>query len=236
MHIIESYKNLNKKELVILFSSLFLIIASFILFKNKNYLTLIASLIGANALIFVAKGDVLGQILTIIFSLFYGYISYEYKYYGELITYLGMSAPIAFISAIIWIKNPYSKLEVKTSDLNIKKGIILFISAIIITITFYFILNYLNTTNLLISSISVFTSFLAVSLMMLRSKYYALAYAMNDIILIIMWILASFDNISYVPMVVCFVIFLVNDTYGFINWNILEKKQKENKNEKSIND
>lgn len=236
MHIIESYKNLNKKELVILFSSLFLIIASFILFKNKNYLTLIASLIGANALIFVDKGDVLGQILTIIFSLFYGYISYEYKYYGELITYLGMSAPIAFISAIIWIKNPYSKLEVKTSDLNIKKGIILFISAIIITITFYFILKYLNTTNLLISSISVFTSFLAVSLMMLRSKYYALAYAMNDIILIIMWILASFDNISYVPMVVCFVIFLVNDTYGFINWNILEKKQKENKNEKSIND
>ena len=79
----------------------------------------------------------------------------------------------------------------------------------------------------MISTISVFTSFLAASLMLFRSKYYALAYASNDIVLIILFILASIENISYIPMVICFIIFLINDLYGFINWTKMSKKQNE---------
>ena len=137
MRIIESFKNLNKKEILLWISSLIIIFISFFIFKNKNYLTLLTSLIGATALIFISKGDVIGQILIIIFSFIYGYISYEFKYYGELITYLGMSAPIALITAIIWIKNPYSKVEVKISNLNKSKILFLIILSLIVTILFY---------------------------------------------------------------------------------------------------
>ena len=38
--------------------------------SDKNYLTIIASLIGATALIYVAKGEPMGQILTVVFSVF----------------------------------------------------------------------------------------------------------------------------------------------------------------------
>ena len=137
MRIIESFKNLNKKEILLWISSLIIIFISFFIFKNKNYLTLLTSLIGATALIFISKGDVIGQILIIIFSFIYGYISYEFKYYGELITYLGTSAPIALITAIIWIKNPYSKVEVKISNLNKSKILFLIILSLIVTILFY---------------------------------------------------------------------------------------------------
>ena len=34
------------------------------------------------------------------------------------------------------------------------------------------------------------------------------------------------EEISYIPMVVNFIMFLVNDIYGFINWNIMQKRQK----------
>ena len=225
MRILESFKNLSKKEMILWISSLSIIVLFFVIFKNNNYLTLVTSLIGATALLFVSKGDVIGQILTIVFSFFYGYISFEYKYYGELITYLGMSAPAALVTAIIWIKNPYSRLEVKVTKLTKKKVIYLFLITLLITIIFYFILKYFNNKNLLISTISVFTSFLASSLMFLRSRYYALAYTSNDIILIILWILASIDNITYIPMVICFIIFLINDLYGFINWTKMTKNQ-----------
>lgn len=226
MNIIKSIKNLKKYEILIWVISIFSILISFFAFKNDNYLTLIASLIGVTALIFVAKGDVLGQVLTILFSLFYGYISFNYKYYGELITYVGMTAPIALFSIITWLNNPYNEKEVKIANLTKRKIIILIIFSIIITLLFYFILNYFNTKNLIISTISVLTSFLAVSLTMLRNRYYALAYALNDIILIILWLLASFENITYIPMIVCFLMFLLNDIYGFINWTIMKKRQE----------
>ncbi len=63
--------------------------------------------------------------------------------------------------------------------------------------------------------------------MYLRSSAYALSYAANDIVLIILWIMASLDNISYLPMIVCFAMFFINDIYGFINWRRMKKRQTE---------
>jgi nicotinamide riboside transporter PnuC len=63
--------------------------------------------------------------------------------------------------------------------------------------------------------------------MYLRSSAYALSYAANDIVLIILWIMASIDNISYLPMIVCFVMFFINDMYGFFNWRKMKKRQTE---------
>jgi hypothetical protein len=60
-----------------------------------------------------------------------------------------------------------------------------------------------------------------------RSPYYAVAYSFNDIVLIVLWVLATIENPAYFCMVICFVIFLINDTYGFINWQRLRKKQAE---------
>ena len=85
----------TKGEWALFASSVALIIISFAVFDRQNYLTLAASLIGAAALIFNAKGNPIGQALMIIFSVLYGVISYACAYYGEMITYLGMTMPMA---------------------------------------------------------------------------------------------------------------------------------------------
>ena len=64
-------------------------------FDRENYLTLAASLIGVTSLIFNAKGNPIGQVLMVLFSLLYGIISYTFAYYGEMVTYLGMTMPMA---------------------------------------------------------------------------------------------------------------------------------------------
>ncbi len=66
---------------------------------------------------------------------------------------------------------------------------------------------------------------MASALTFLRSPYYALFYAANDIVLIVLWSLASAENISYIPMVICFSCFFINDLYGFINWQRMKKRQ-----------
>ena len=82
------------------------ITASWLIFPSGGGLTLLASLIGATFLILNAKGNVWGQVLTVGFSLLYGVISYSTAYYGEMITYLGMTAPIAAASVVSWARNP----------------------------------------------------------------------------------------------------------------------------------
>lgn len=205
------------------------ITVSFLLFGNGGYLTLAASLIGVTSLIFNAKGNPMGQALMIAFSLMYGYISYTFSYYGEMITYLGMTLPMAVAALVSWMKNPFdgNRTQVRVYKLNKKDIAVMWTAAIITTAVFYFILKYFNTANLILSTVSVTTSFLAVYMTYKRSPAYAIGYAANDIVLIALWSLASKQDPSYISVVVCFVIFLVNDLYGFLCWKVMEKKQRE---------
>ena len=95
------------------------------------------------------------------------------------------------------------------------------------TVAFYFILKHLGTANLLPSTVSIATSFLAALLTFKRSPFFALAYAANDVVLIVLWILAAMQDISYLSVIVCFAVFLVNDTYGFLNWLRMQRRQQD---------
>lgn len=204
-----------------------MVVVSHLLSPDGNVLSLIASLIGAAALIFVAKGHIAGQLLTVVFAVFYGIISFHFRYYGEMITYLCMSAPMALMAVVSWIKHPYRDTdEVEVSALSRRKIIALVVATVATTTVFYFILGALDTASLLISTLSVTTSFLAAALTYLRSPYYALAYAANDIVLIVLWVIAAAKAPSYFSMVMCFVMFLLNDIYGFVNWKRMKKRQE----------
>lgn len=200
---------------------------SFTLSPSRDYFTLTSSLVGVTALMFIVKGHVAGQILTVIFAIFYGVVSYFFKYYGEMITYLGMSAPIAIMATVSWLRHPYKKsAEVEIGKLSVIKIAVLFSATAIVTTAFYFILDAINTTNLIVSTVSIATSFIAASLTFLRNPLYGLAYAANDVVLIVMWALACTNDLAYIPMIICFSLFLILDFYGFINWTRMRKKQQ----------
>ena len=58
-----------------------------------------------------------------------------------------------------------------------------------------------------------------------RSPLYAVAYASNDLVLIVLWTLAAMEDIRYMSVLVCFAAFLVNDLYGFVNWRRMARRQ-----------
>lgn len=221
-----NYFNLTEK--LIWSISVVVIVVSFFIFENDGYLTLVASLIGVTSLIFCAKGNPFGQFLMIIFAIIYSIISFSFQYYGEMMTYLGMSLPMAAFSLISWLKNPFNgkKSEVAVNKITSKEVVFMSLLTLVVTVAFYFILKYFNTANLIPSTFSVSTSFLAAYLTFRRSPYYALAYASNDIVLIVLWVLASLKDISYISVIICFVVFLVNDLYGFISWLRMMKRQE----------
>lgn len=214
-------------EIALWLCSVIIIIISFFAFDGENYIMPAVSLIGVTSLIFNAKGNPFGQALMIIFSMLYGIISFSCSYYGEMLTYIGMTMPMAVFALISWLRHPYNgnKSEVAVNCISRKETVFMWILAVVVTAVFYFILSAFNTANIVPSTISVTTSFAAVYLTFRRSPYYAVGYAANDVVLIILWSMMSAENSAYISVVVCFVVFLVNDIYGFISWHRMEKRQ-----------
>lgn len=221
------FRGFTLLDLLIWVGSTLAITLSFFLLKNRDYLQLAASLVGVCCLILSAKGNVLGQIFSLAFSVIYAIVSYFYAYYGEMITYLGMTAPMALAATVSWLKHPFqgNQAEVEINRLSLREHFILLIISMLVSILFYFILGALGTANLWWSAVSVLTSSFAVLLSMRRSPLYAFAYALNDGVLIILWSLAAADNAKYLAMVVCFSVFLLGDIYSFVCWLIRQRRQ-----------
>ena len=201
---------------------------TFFLFDGKDYFNLGATLVGIAALVFSAKGNPTGPFLMILFCVAYGVISYTFSYYGELITYVLMSLPMSVWAFVAWFRNPHGKghAEVKIRSVGAKEWGFILLATAAVTVLFYFLLAALDTPNLLPSTLSVTTSFAACALTARRSPCFALAYALNDVVLIVLWTLATFKDIGYLSVTVCFCVFLINDLYSFVNWRRMSKRQK----------
>ena len=209
--------------------SMAVVVAPFFAVGSREWHYLAASVLGVASLTFTSKGNVLGEFLMVAFSILYGVISYSFAYYGEMITYLGMTLPISAASIVAWLRHPSQKghSEVLVAKLGAREYANSFLLGVGVSVPFYFLLRHFGTPNLPVSTLSVFTSFTAVWLTVKRSPFYAFAYAANDAVLIVLWTLAARTDRSYWAMVACFAGFLMNDLYGFFNWNRMLKRQAE---------
>ena len=196
------FKILNKLDYALWLGSIAIIVTAFAVVGKRDYITLASAVIGITAVLFTAKGHVLGQALIVVFSVFYGVISYYSKYYGEMMTYLGMSAPVAVAAVISWIRHPHGDgSRVKVASLKKQTIAAVFAFAIAVTAAFYFILRACGTANIEVSTLSFRTT------------------------LVVLWTLATYSDISNLPMIICFSIFSINDVYGFICWRKMKKVQ-----------
>ena len=151
------YRYFSLEERLLWSCSMLLILLSFFLFDRGSLLSLAASLVGATSLIFCAKGNPVGQVLMILFSILYSIISFSFSYYGELITYLGMTLPMAVVAFVSWLRHPYqgNKAEVTVNHLKGKEIVLLFGLTVVVTAIFLGILAYFDTANLIVSTFSV---------------------------------------------------------------------------------
>ncbi len=218
---------LTRFERTLWLASMAVVLGSYLLFPSGTVLNVTAALIGVTALILVAKGHAMGQLLTIVFAVFYGIISWAFRYYGEMITYLGMTAPMAALALATWLRHPFKETEeVAVHRLTGRQWAALFLLCAVTTAAFYFILRAMGNAALAVSTLSVATSFLASGLTAFRSPWYALAYAANDLVLIVLWVTAALTDPSGIPMAVCFLMFFLNDMYGFVSWRRMARRQQ----------
>ena len=221
------FKDWTKIEKMLLFSSIILVLLFGFIFQS-NLSTTISSIIGIVAALLLAKGKNLGQIFGILLVILYSFVSYVNRFYGEVIIYLCIMLPMYIIGLISWLKHQNSKTNIiYVNKIVIQEWIIISIVSVISFIGIYFLLKLFNTSELVISSLSVVSSLYAIYLGVRRSKYSFYFYIINDFILIMLWgIPVVSGTLSLIPMVFNPIVNLINDSYGIYNWNKLEQVQK----------
>ena len=221
------FKGMKLHEYLLLSISIISIIVSFILIDQKDYLTLFTAIVGMFMAVFIARANFWGQIFSVFNVGLYAATAYLSRYYGELIIAICLYFPLTLGAIISWFRHPYKESnQIQIVKLGYKNVLIdLLITAIMTTVSF-FIMQALDTPNLPVSTLSVAISTAAGYLIIKRSPYYALIYAINDLVLIVLWGMASIDAHQYLPLTISFVGFFASDTYGFVNWLRIRSKQK----------
>ena len=226
-YIYNYFKDWNLFEKLYLFVGIVVGILTSIIFNG----TIIDSLYTVTYLttaILMSKGKVESYFIGIISVFFYGIVSYNQGYYGELLITIFLTFPMMIIGIISWLKHQDKDEDVVIiSSLSKKEIVFAFSSQLILFWVYYFLLKAFNTDLLMISSLSIVTSVLATYFEARRSELSLFCYVANDLILITLWMIPIINgDTSLISVLIGPMLLLVNDIYGSYNWKHLKDIQK----------
>ena len=226
------FKDWSVFEIILLITSPLIVLLVGIIFKSE-VLTMITSIVGIICALLLAKGLVLGQFFGIAIVILYSIVSYKNGFYGEMLIYLIIMLPMYIWGIIEWLKHKNRETKsVEVNSIKWKEWLIVAICSVVVFIGFYFLLEALNTKELIVSTLSVVDNIFAVYLLARRSKYGFVSYIVNDLILIVLWGIPIIQgNLLLLAMLINPIVNLINDTYGVVNWTKIQRKQKEQKND-----
>ena len=226
-YIYNYFKDWNLFEKLYLFVGIVVGILTSIIF-NGTIIDSLYTITYLTTAILMSKGKVESYFIGIISVFFYGIVSYNQGYYGELFITIFLTFPMMIIGIVSWLKHQDKDEDVVIiSSLSKKEIVFAFSSQLILFWVYYFLLKAFNTDLLMISSLSIVTSVLATYFEARRSKLSLFCYVANDLILITLWMIPIINgDTSLISVLIGPMLLLVNDIYGSYNWKRLKDIQK----------
>lgn len=226
-YIYNYFKNWNLFEKLYLFVGIVVGILTSIIF-NGTIIDSLYTITYLTTAILMSKGKVESYFIGIISVFFYGIVSYNQGYYGELLITIFLTFPMMIIGIVSWLKHQDKDEDVVIiSSLSKKEIVFAFSSQLILFWVYYFLLKAFNTDLLMISSLSIVTSVLATYFEARRSELSLFCYVANDLILITLWMIPIINGVtSLISVLIGPMLLLVNDIYGSYNWKRLKDIQK----------
>lgn len=197
------------------------------LYWQDTLIGVICSLTGIWCVILVAKGRISNYWVGIVNVILYAFISYGYKYYGEVMLNVFYFLPMQFMGAYIWIKNkkPNSKGTVIIKALNNKQRLFWTAVSVIGVVIYGAVLKTLGGAMPHIDALSTVLSIIAMLLMAFRFFEQWILWIVVDVVTIILWFVVMANGGNDVSILLMWVAYLVNAVYGLYNWISLYQAQ-----------
>ena len=152
----KTWKGYNLLDLLLILIGIITLTITSIIFHSQWYIIL-NTILGLLCVFTQAKGKIITQVIGIVWFCVYACIAYSQRYYGEVIVYIGIMLPMYVYGVIHWLKNRDHKEEntvLVRNNLSKKEWIISSLCFLLVSVLIYFILKVLNTSQLLISTLS----------------------------------------------------------------------------------
>jgi nicotinamide mononucleotide transporter len=203
------------------------IVALSIVWKDSWY-GLICSLTGIFCVILAAKGRIFNYYIGIINVLLYAFISYQNKYYGEVMLNAFYFFPMQFVGLAIWLrhKNPRIIDTVKVRFLSNKYRFLWAAICAIGTVSYGFVLKKLGGNLPFLDSSSTVLSVIAMILMSWRYMEQWILWIIVDIVSVILWLVVMLNGGNDITILLMWTAYLVNAIYGLIVWIRMYKMQE----------
>lgn len=223
------FKNLNIFEKWYLILGLIINIAIAYISRSSISAVICAICSLFNA-VYVAKGNILSYVFGLIATATYIFASFTQKYYSEVFVNIILLF-ITIYGFINWSGNHNQE----TDTITIKKltGKEIFISILSQVLLFYFyyrIFRYFGNSLIIVSTINLCLSVLSFYYNARMSKISFVVLIIGGIFKTVLWAVPMLrGDLTNTSILVSCLLYLVCDTYGYINWSRLEKIQNDGK-------
>ncbi len=181
---------------------------------------IIASLTGVWCVILTGKGKRSSFIIGLINIICYAYVSYQAKYYGEVMLNLFYYLPMSFVGWFMWNKHLDEETgEVKKSSLSWKKGTVVYALTAIAIALYGMILKLLGGNLPYVDSMSTVISVVAQILSVWRLKEQWVLWIVVDVVTVIMWGIHFVQGGESIATLAMWSVYLINAIIMYVKWN-----------------
>lgn len=182
-----------------------------------EFVCAVTSIIGA---ILVAKGKISSYVWGFVGTGLYMLISYQYKLYGETITYAMLFLPMQVSGYYYWIRSSkYGETDVVKRVLSTSQRVMLFGGTAVAIAAYAVFLRYLEGAMPGLDSATAILSIVATTLMVMRYAEQWLVWITVNIVAVIMWVLAVLHHQDQgFAVLAMWIVFLLNSLYGWYKW------------------
>lgn len=185
-----------------------------------GWIEFIGSVTGIIGAILVAKGKISSYVWGFIATALYLYISFQYKLYGEVITYALLFLPMQVSGYYYWIRSSSEKeTDVSKRVMTTKQRIVLFLGTAVAIAAYATFLRFLEGSMPGLDSATAILSIVATTLMVMRYAEQWLVWMLVNVTAVVMWILAVLHHQDQgFAVLAMWSTFLMNSVYGWYKW------------------
>lgn len=180
---------------------------------------IISAVTGVACVVCTGKGKLSAYVFGTVNVVLYAVISFQAKYYGEVMLNILYYFPMEFYGFAVWKRHMNAQThEVKKRKMTGKGLLILAIAVLAGTVSYGWILQAIGGTLPFVDALSTVVSVVAmiVSVRMYREQW--LLWIIVDAVTVVMWAIAFSNGNDSVATLLMWVVYLLNAVIMYIKW------------------
>lgn len=195
------------------------VITALSMYWHDTLMGIISAVTGVACVICTGKGKLSAYVFGTVNVLLYAAISFQARYYGEVMLNIIYYFPMEFYGFYVWSKHMNSEThEVEKRHMDSCGRVVTILAVVLITLVYGYILKALGGALPFVDALSTVVSVVA---MMVSVKMYMeqwILWIVVDVVTVVMWGVAFANGNDSIATLLMWIIYLGNAIIMYVKW------------------